>query len=39
MTLERAGLVTIALRGRERVYRLETYRLHAVARAWLDRFG
>jgi DNA-binding transcriptional ArsR family regulator len=37
--LERAGLVTISMRGRERVYRLETGRLHTVARAWLDRFG
>lgn len=37
--LEKAGLVTIALRGRERVYRLETDRLHAVAGAWLDRFS
>lgn len=37
--LENAGLVTIALRGRERVYRLQAGRLHAVARAWLDRFG
>jgi DNA-binding transcriptional ArsR family regulator len=36
--LEKAGLVTIALRGRERVYRLETARLQSVARGWLDRF-
>jgi DNA-binding transcriptional ArsR family regulator len=36
--LEQAGLVTISLRGRERVYRLETERLHAVAGGWLDRF-
>ena len=36
--LERAGLVTIELRGRERVYRLESARLRAVAGGWLDRF-
>lgn len=36
--LQQAGLVTIAMRGRERVYRLETERLHAVAKGWLDRF-
>jgi DNA-binding transcriptional ArsR family regulator len=37
--LEDAGLVTITMRGRERVYRLQAGRLHSVARAWLDRFG
>lgn len=37
--LEKAGLVTIALRGRERVYQLQAERLRSVARAWLDRFG
>lgn len=37
--LEKAGLVTIALRGREHVYRLEAERLRAVAGGWLDRFG
>lgn len=37
--LEKAGLVTIAMRGRERVYRLETERLCSVAGGWLDRFG
>jgi DNA-binding transcriptional ArsR family regulator len=37
--LEKAGLVTIALRGREHIYRLDAERLHSVARAWLDRFG
>jgi hypothetical protein len=37
--LEKAGLVTIAMRGRERVYRLETERLRSVAGGWLDRFG
>jgi DNA-binding transcriptional ArsR family regulator len=36
--LEQAGLVTIELRGRERVYRLESDRLHAVAGGWLGRF-
>jgi DNA-binding transcriptional ArsR family regulator len=36
--LEKAGLVTITMRGRERVYQLETGRLHSVAGAWLDRF-
>jgi DNA-binding transcriptional ArsR family regulator len=36
--LAKAGLVTISLRGREHIYRLESDRLHAVARAWLDRF-
>ena len=37
--LARAGLVTIALRGREHVYRLDAERLRAVACAWLDRFA
>ena len=37
--LEKAGLVTITLRGRERIYRLETERLRSVAGGWLDRFG
>jgi DNA-binding transcriptional ArsR family regulator len=36
--LEQAGLVTIELRGRERVYRLRPARLHEVAGAWLARF-
>lgn len=36
--LEHAGLVTISMRGRERVYRLETSRLLAVTGSWLDRF-
>jgi DNA-binding transcriptional ArsR family regulator len=36
--LEKAGLVAIAMRGRERVYRLETERLRSVAGGWLDRF-
>ena len=37
--LARAGLVTITLRGREHVYRLDTGRLHAVTRSWLDRYS
>jgi DNA-binding transcriptional ArsR family regulator len=37
--LEKAGLVTISLRGRERIYRLDTERLRSVAGAWIDRFG
>jgi DNA-binding transcriptional ArsR family regulator len=37
--LRQAGLVTVALNGRERVYRLERDRLQSVARAWLDRFA
>ena len=36
--LEEAGLVRIVLRGRERVYELDTGRLRAVAGSWLDRF-
>ncbi|MGO8887098.1 MAG: ArsR/SmtB family transcription factor [Streptosporangiaceae bacterium] len=36
--LEQTGLVTIELRGRERGYRLESDRLHAVAGGWLGRF-
>ncbi len=36
--LEKAGLVTITLRGREHVYRLEVARLESVAGAWLGRF-
>ena len=37
--LEKAGLVTITLRGREHVYRLEAERLRSVAGGWLGRFG
>ena len=37
--LEQAGLVSITMRGRERVYRLRADRLHAVAGGWLGRFG
>lgn len=36
--LAKAGLVTIGVRGREHVYRLEAERLRVVAGAWLDRF-
>jgi DNA-binding transcriptional ArsR family regulator len=37
--LQQAGLVTIELRGREHLYRLETGRLLAVTRGWLSYFG
>jgi DNA-binding transcriptional ArsR family regulator len=37
--LEKAGLVTISLRGRERVYHLDTDRLRSVAGTWIDRFN
>ncbi|MGO8960689.1 MAG: ArsR/SmtB family transcription factor [Streptosporangiaceae bacterium] len=37
--LQEAGLVTIELRGRERVYRLATQRLLAVTQGWLGHFG
>lgn len=37
--LEQAGLVTVELRGRERVYRLEQDRLEVVAGSWLARFN
>lgn len=36
--LEQAGLVTVELRGREHIYRLQTTRLHSVAGGWLARF-
>ena len=36
--LEDAGLVTVEKRGRERVYRLATERLVAVAGGWLEWF-
>jgi DNA-binding transcriptional ArsR family regulator len=36
--LEDAGLVEVELRGRERVYKLEPARLHAIATTWLTRF-
>jgi DNA-binding transcriptional ArsR family regulator len=37
--LEQAGLIHVALRGRERMYRLDTDRLRAIAGGWLGRFG
>ncbi len=37
--LEQAGLVSVSLRGREHLYRLQADRLHAVAGAWLARFS
>jgi len=36
--LEEAGLVTVELHGRERVYRLDRERLLAVAGSWMERF-
>jgi DNA-binding transcriptional ArsR family regulator len=36
--LQQAGLVHAALRGRQRVYRLDSGRLRSVAGAWLARF-
>jgi DNA-binding transcriptional ArsR family regulator len=36
--LEDAGLVTITLRGRERIYRLNGARLRDVAGGWIDRY-
>jgi DNA-binding transcriptional ArsR family regulator len=36
--LEDAGLVTITLRGRERVYHLNRERLDGVAGGWIDRY-
>ena len=36
--LRSAGLVTVEKRGRERIYRLATQRLHAVAGEWLAWF-
>jgi DNA-binding transcriptional ArsR family regulator len=36
--LQEAGLVSISMRGRERVYRLETGRLLGVTRSWLGNF-
>ena len=36
--LQDAGLVRAALRGRQRVYQLDSGRLHSVAGAWLARF-
>ncbi|HET9091916.1 MAG TPA: metalloregulator ArsR/SmtB family transcription factor [Acidimicrobiales bacterium] len=36
--LEEAGLVTVRAQGRERLYRLESARMHSVVRSWIDRF-
>jgi DNA-binding transcriptional ArsR family regulator len=36
--LEQAGLVHVSLRGRERLYVLDTDRLSSVAGRWLARF-
>ncbi|WP_322752302.1 metalloregulator ArsR/SmtB family transcription factor [Frankia sp. Cas3] len=36
--LEEVGLVTVVLHGRERIYQLNTERLHTVPGRWLDRF-
>lgn len=36
--LEEAGLITAALRGRERVYELNGERLGALTVEWIDRF-
>jgi len=35
--LEDAGLVRVELQGRERIYRLDTERLHTVAGSWIRR--
>ena len=37
--LAKAGLVTISLRGREHVYRLNPDRLQDVAGSWIAGFG
>ena len=36
--LEEAGLVRVEMQGRERVYKLDTDRLTAVAGTWIGRF-
>ncbi len=36
--LQHAGLVTVELRGREHVYRLDADRLLRVAKGWLSHF-
>ena len=36
--LQEAGLVSISMRGRERIYRLEAARLLTVTRGWLGHF-
>jgi DNA-binding transcriptional ArsR family regulator len=37
--LEAAGLVVVARRGRERVYRIDADRLRGVVLAWIDWFA
>ncbi len=37
--LQQAGLVSVELRGREHVYRLDSARLLAVTQGWLSYFG
>jgi DNA-binding transcriptional ArsR family regulator len=37
--LEAAGLVSVALRGRERMYSLDIDRLHTIAGKWVARFN
>ena len=37
--LEGAGLVTVGLRGRERIYRLDAARLQRIAGDWIARFS
>ena len=36
--LEAAGLVTVRMNGRERIYVLDTDTLHSVAGGWVTRF-
>lgn len=36
--LEEAGLIRVALRGRERIYGIDRQRLVDVAGCWIDRF-
>ena len=36
--LEEAGLVTVVMRGRERIYKLQADRLNRVAGNWIRRF-
>jgi DNA-binding transcriptional ArsR family regulator len=37
--LEQAGLVCVTLRGRERIYTLDTDKLQSVAGRWIARFS
>ncbi|HUD79057.1 MAG TPA: metalloregulator ArsR/SmtB family transcription factor [Streptosporangiaceae bacterium] len=37
--LQQAGLVSVELRGREHVYRLDSARLLGVTHRWLSHFG